>query len=465
MSAREPALLQHHSPATEVCFGAAGARDAGQLWALVERVTLELAGLPPNAGILLATRDRYLFAAAMLAVLREGHVVVLPESTQATSVSACRERLGAARVLHDLPDLPGERDISSLDDPGARVSALPSFSRALTSKAFVALTSGSTGTPTAHEKTLGQLLIEADTHGRTFELGGARVVSAAPAHHIYGLLFGVLLPLLRGGSMLRETPLFPQELISSLATHGARALVAVPAHLSALSREEDGALPPTQRAFSSAGPLPPAVANALAERGMPITEIFGATELGGVASRCSPQEPWQPMPGVEVRCGAGEQLEVRSAWCDAGEGAWTRTSDRIALLEGGGFRHLGRADAVVKVGGRRVDLRDLELQLARAEGVEEARVLAIHHEGAARDTSLWAVVAGRGVTVEALREQLAQRFNHVTWPRRYRLVERLPRNDAGKTTRASLLALFEDPETRTTPPPGPAGDDKGGNDD
>jgi 3-hydroxymyristoyl/3-hydroxydecanoyl-(acyl carrier protein) dehydratase len=98
---------------------------------------------------------------------------------------------------------------------------------------------------------------------------------------------------------------------------------------------------------------------------------------------------------------------------------------------------------VIKIGGRRVDLGDVEACLRAQPGVRDARVLAVE-SGGARGLALWAAVeADAGVQREALRAALAQRFDPVSLPKRYRIVPALPRGDSGKVARSALLALFD----------------------
>jgi acyl-coenzyme A synthetase/AMP-(fatty) acid ligase len=433
-----------------VCFGESGERVKSQLRAHAHALSDRLSRLPRGEAVVLGCRDRYLFSAGLLAALQRGLVCFLPEGSQPEALLRAYEHSGARALLHDNADIAMGVDVRELEGATEQPTAPLGASLSLEDVAFVALTSGSTGKPQAHAKCLGQLLLEASAHAEHFDLAGARVASAVPAHHIYGLLFGVLAPLLSGGSLLRETPLFPRSLIASVERHDADVVVAVPAHLSALAKETELELPAVRHTFSSAGPLPRATAEALNARGLTITEIFGSTEVGGVASRTSTDAPWVPFSGVEIGVASQGTLRVRSAWSSRERGAWTETSDRVRLVPGG-FEHAGRADNVVKVGGRRVDLRDLELQLERVQGVQEARVIAVAHSGAARDLALWAVVVGAGLGVEPLRAALAERFNPVTWPRRFRFVDRLPRADTGKVTRAALLALFDEPNGSEVP--------------
>jgi acyl-coenzyme A synthetase/AMP-(fatty) acid ligase len=83
-------------------------------------------------------------------------------------------------------------------------------------------TSGSTGAHVACGKSAAQLLGEAELLVRLWDLGpGTRVLATVPPHHLYGLLFGVLVPFMGGGSLVRATPLHA-ETIASQAAAGKR---------------------------------------------------------------------------------------------------------------------------------------------------------------------------------------------------------------------------------------------------
>ncbi len=178
-------------------------------------------------------------------------------------------------------------------------------------------TSGSTGAPVACRKTAGQLLGEAEVLATTFQLGAeARVLSAVPAHHIYGFLFGVLAPVLGGGAFATDTVMHP-EAIADRARAGlaepANVLCSVPPHVHGLRSLAAG---PTalRRLFCSGGRLPADDAAAVHERlGLPITEVLGSTETGGIGWRLSPGPgDWTPLPGVEVGAEPDGTLLLRS---------------------------------------------------------------------------------------------------------------------------------------------------------
>ncbi len=438
------ALLANHGLDDLVCFGGGGARTRAQLVRFVEQIGEQLGFAKPGDEVVLACVDRYHFAASLLAVWSRGLVAALPPNGQLETVRELQALSGAGALLHDLDGEAGF-DVRSVEDADARsvyALELPDYAQR---PALIVYTSGSTGRPSAHPKSLAQLLAEPAMWIAAFGLRNKRVVSGVPAHHIYGLLFGVLVPLLGGGSMSRRTPVMPGDVLREIASVKAQVLVAVPPHLRALAAYSDAAWPALERVFSSGGPLPEATDTALRACGVRATQILGSTETGGIALRESGETVWRALPEVTLGLDGDECLLVQSPWATADTGAVLRTSDRAQLHpEQGGFTHLGRADSVVKVGGRRVDMREIEARLGAVSGVREAKVLEAP-VASSRGVELWAVVECPGAprALSELKQALRVHLDPVQMPRRFRVVSELPRNATGKVTRADLLALFE----------------------
>lgn len=434
------ALLARHAPDDEVCFGEGGARTAAQLAAYARTIVRALPQAEPGSRVVLACSDRYRFSASLAAIWSRGFVAELPSNGQPATVHALLRGGGAAALLHDR-DEPLGLDVRLLEPLEGRAELPIEIALGPNSTALIAYTSGSTGAPTPHEKSLGQLLREPEAHIGGFDLARRRVVAAVPPYHIYGLLFGVLVPLLGGGSTSRSAPLLPGELLRAICDARAEVLVAVPPHLRALAESQPSTLPRLHRVFSSAAPLPAEVSEALAARGMVVTEILGSTETGGIAYRDDAEAPWHPLPSVRVSVSEDARLTVDSPWLAPNGERPFRTADRVVRL-GTGFRHLGRTDAVVKLAGRRVDLGDVEARLKAQPGVRNARVLAVP-SGGVRGLQLYAVVEADDLDPSALRAALSAELDPVAVPRRLRVVACLPESDAGKVTRGALLALFD----------------------
>jgi acyl-coenzyme A synthetase/AMP-(fatty) acid ligase len=423
---------------------AALTRTAAQLGGYARAIALHLeAGTP----VVIACGDRYAFAAALLAAWSKNCAVHLPPNVRPETVTGLRADTGASAILHDRADAPEGLDVRGFEpaagEAGTAHLPLPSDSEA----AVVVYTSGSQGRPTPHRKTPAQLLGEAASNAEAFALGGATILASVPCHHIYGLLFGLLSPLLAGGRIVRATPLFPDEVTRIVEATAAAVWVAVPPHLQAFADTTPAPLARLRRVFSSGAPLPAAVAATLTDAGVAVTQVFGSTETGGIAARDGTAVTWQPLPGVTIGADEGGLLRVDSPWVVDPALRATRapvtTADRVRLVEGG-FVHEGRADGVVKVGGRRVDLGEIEARLAGIAGVRQARVIAQPGAGA-HGTEILAVVqsADATLTPAVLRAELARWLDPLALPRRIRVVDQLPLGPAGKVAREALLALFD----------------------
>ena len=315
---------------------------------------------------------------------------------------------------------------------------------------LVIFTSGSSGAPKPIFKRYRQLLNELRTLETAFGAGldNALFVGTVSHQHIYGLLFRLLWPLAAGRPLCSEAFQDPAGILR-LAARGPLAWVASPAHLKRLRDDLpwDPAAPP-RAIFSSGGPLPAASASHLAAHaGVPATEVYGASETGGIGWRRQPPDdgPWTLLPGLALARQA-DRTRLLSPHVDGGE---VSLDDHLELLGERRFRLGGRRDRVVKVEEKRIALAQVEQALTGHPAVAEARVLQPPGE-----QRLGAVLVltpagarqlddlGRAAITTALREHLAARLEPLAIPRRWRLVARLPETAQGKVPMAALEALF-----------------------
>ena len=426
-------------PGHLVALGDAGPRTNADLEADSARVARALRERPPG-DVLLIFEDRFAFAAALIGAWRARRTVLLPPNGQPDTIRTLARRPGVAAFLHDRPGSPeGEALASILAGPPEARALEP-----LPPDVLVATlaTSGSTGGHELLPKTAAQLLGEAATLVAQFGLDASdRIVATVPSHHIYGLLFGVLAPLRAGAAFVRETPVHAEAVAATVDRHGATHLVSVPAHLRALEALSP-APHPLRRVFSSGAALPADTARRVVRvLGVPVTEVYGSSETGGIGWREDPTAPWRPFAGVSVGADADGRLLLDSPLLAPGSPRPLPCSDRIALREDGRFDLLGRVDGAVKVGGKRVAIGEIEARALAVPGVRDAAAIAEPVDGA-RGTEIWLALAGTDVPAERVRSELARWLDPTTLPRRIRVVESLPREDNGKLTRRRLRALF-----------------------
>jgi 4-coumarate--CoA ligase (photoactive yellow protein activation family) len=440
-----------HADGDVVALGPRGPRGGRTCAALRRDVGALAARLPPTSTgeRAIACQGRYAAAVAVLACWERGEVAVLPLNHTPDVLARLHATIP---LLHDggVPAGLDVRDALDRDAAPARLARPDDLAPVVRLS-----TSGSTGGVRLHTKTAGQLLGEVDVLGPTFGVGpGDVVLGTIPPHHVYGLLFTVLLPLRHGGALVDEAPLFPEAVAAAVRAHGATVVVTVPAHLRALAEGPVDTFRGVRTLFSSGAPLPASTAARLvARQGLHATEVFGSTETGGIAWRRQLEDDrWRPLPGVRVAAEADGRLRLDSPFLEPAEPRPRPCDDRVEVLGDGRFRLLGRLDDVVKIASRRVPLGAVEHALLTLSGVLDAAVVAVDDPTGRQ--RLEALVVADGLDATAIRGALARELDAVAVPRVH-LVDRLPREANGKLPRARLLdalaaARGEGPERTTT---------------
>ncbi|MEI6127675.1 MAG: AMP-binding protein, partial [Pseudomonadota bacterium] len=308
-------------------------------------------------------------------------------------------------------------------------------------------TGGSTGKPAVWSKTPRNLLSEAAYLCQSLAINGNDIfISTVPPQHIYGLLFSVLVPLIAACVVLPRVYTFPEEIIKAVKEHQATILISVPAHYRVL---KSGGLKKysLRRALSSAGVLNKEDADFFYRKtGLDIMEIYGSTETGGVAkrSRSADKETWRSFASVDWKI-SHERLQVRSDFLSPElprdkEGFFI-TADRAEPAGEQSFILQGRMDAIVKVGGKRVDLAHIQHTLKQIPGVNDAVVVAMPaHSG--RGTGIAALGAG-SIDASRVRKQLSENIELYAVPRHIAIVDAIPLLSTGKYDHTLIEKLLQ----------------------
>jgi len=344
----------------------------------------------------------------------------------------------------------GGRRVSLASAPLERSGAGADFRVERDQVVMQLFTSGTTGRPERHDKTAQQLLGEARVLVPLLQLGtGSTVLSTVPLHHLYGFLFGLLVPMQAGARVVVDVAgdparFHPHRVAEAIQSFGVTHLVTIPAHIQSLV-DARAQLIGLKEVVSSAAPLPVSWAKQLEELSFArVIDILGSTETGGIAwRRTARDERYRPLPGVTVRALEGGELEVQSPFADAERAI--KTGDRVRLEPDGTFVHLGRDDGIVKIGGKRLSLRTLEAAALDVSGVTDALAF-VNAKGGARSSEVWLVVAAMDCERRDLRAELTRRVEPLLLPRRIRVLRRLPRDTRGKVPQALLKRYVSLPD-------------------
>jgi len=422
----------------------AGATFA-EVYAMAARLRAAFAGREGNL-VCLAAEDRAILAAALLAALAGGPVLLLPHAFSAQALADMQKATGSTLAITDVArDFPAGMEIVRPEQGEGKAGSglAPHAARGEVLRLF---TGGSTGAPRLWSKTGANLFGEAVFLAEHFGVSHQdRIVATVSPYHIYGLLYSVVLPLVSGATIVPTTPAFPEEIIDAVTGTEATILVSVPAHYRAL-RNKPSLGPSVRLALSSAGMLDIDDNKAFCQRNPAgIVEVYGSTETGGVGlrHRIRGEETFTPYGTVAWNI-AGERLRIRSPYLSPDlpidEEGWYVTGDRAEPHGQNGFVLRGRADSITKVGGKRVDLEEIGSLIKEQTGVTDCAVLAVAEQGG-RGHRIAALVAGQGVDATRLRAVLAIRLEPYALPRVIRVVDRLPMTASGKYDRSAMLRL------------------------
>jgi len=301
-----------------------------------------------------------------------------------------------------------------------------------------------------------QLLADCDQICQTMAIGCDDLqYGVIPFSHSYGFS-SIVTPLLwRGIPFVVVRDRLPRAIASGIHSTGATILPAVPSLFQILSSLEPL---PLRLCISAGAPLRSSTAKAFYEKHhLKIHSFYGSSECGGICYDASeeplPPEGWvgEPLQGVLVTWNPGNyHIRVQSNAVGLGyhpqessnsltEGCFEPTD----LLEkcDRGFRVIGRITDWINVGAKKVHPTEIEDDLLRYPGINDAIVFGVEAEG--RGHQIHAVVAAEeNIPLELLRQYCGERLAPWKIPRHFHLVKSLPVNARGKINRSKLAAQF-----------------------
>lgn len=396
----------------------------------------------------LCTTNKAVAAACVLASLAGSCQLILPYSFSAHALAEMYDSVGFDFAIADQPEeMPA--GVKIITPVTAAIENIKSELIRDPDKTFLRLfTGGSTGKPKVWSKSPQNLLAEAFYLQEKFALSDKDLfVATIPPYHIYGLLFSVLVPFVAHARVLPDIYTFPQEIISTINKHKASVLVSVPIHYRALKVDNLSA-PSLKIAFSSSGVLNRSDGlYFLKKTGVGITEIYGSTETGGIAARCISEytDSWKAFDVVSWKL-VGSRLSVKSdfassemerdanGFCMTGDDAREDKDSRFVLL--------GRADGIVKVAGKRVDLLDVQNKIKTLPTVSDVVVIAMPTDKG-RESVIAAVIAC-DLTETHVKKLLIDMLEPYAVPRRIKIVSSIARTATGKIDRRRIEQLFLD---------------------
>jgi fatty-acyl-CoA synthase len=348
---------------------------------------------------------------------------------------------------------------------------------------LLAYTSGTTGKPKGAVHTQAGLLANARAswwaHGMTPD---DHVLSVLPMFHVGGLCIQTLPALLAGARVTLHDRFAPHAWLDAVAQARPSLSLMVPATLRAVLEHAgwpDAELSALRGVMAGSSTIPRSYIEAFHARGVPLGQVYGATETGPVSvvlklehAMARPGYAGWPQPeaqvrlagpdGAEVPPGEVGELWVRGAnvmagyWNQGNQGnqadcglpqGWFHSGDLAHRDADGCIEVVGRSKDMIISGGENIYPAEIENVLVGLPGVQECAVIGVA-DARWGEVPVAVVVPAPGtphgaLAAEPLREALAAHLARFKLPREVVLVADLPRSALGKVLRPQLRAMLE----------------------
>ena len=258
--------------------------------------------LPERRHAIMLTNGRCEFLIAFCAALMRGLTTLLPVNDTDAGVAELAERYPDCIAMLDRPRSLSVETVFVGSAPPTKGGCASIPDVPANHVAAILHTSGSTGEPQAHEKTWGEMVTGAQRWSERFEFDASDyIVPTIPAQHMFGFEASIMLPLQTGASVFRSQPLYPADIARALGLASNATLVTTPIHLRACGRSNIE-WPPIRRIICSTASLDARLAEECeATMQTRISEIFGSTETGAIASRRTiTDDHWHCLDGLTI---------------------------------------------------------------------------------------------------------------------------------------------------------------------
>lgn len=178
--------------------------------------------------------------------------------------------------------------------------------------------------------------------------------------------------------------------------------------------------------------------------GAEIVQIYGSTETGGVGVKERKSCVWIPLKNVTFSVNSESRLLIDSPYLsrEIFEGNISslslpfQTSDIVRLQEDG-FEIIGRSFEILKIGGKRVSILEIETEIEKHPLIEEAQVFPIKIDKLKDELIevLAVTKLGEEELAEFITKTLKNLYSEIKINARYRKINALKRTFNGKKIR------------------------------
>ncbi|MDW5610697.1 class I adenylate-forming enzyme family protein [Mycolicibacterium sp. D5.8-2] len=453
-------------------------------------------GVAPGDRVGLLSPNAIQWPAAALAVIKSGAVLVpLNSRLKPAEIRKVADDAGITLVITHPSHRESAERAAALGQPFAvldfdvvdrlRVGAPDDFSveRPADDPIAVIFTSGSTGLSKGvilTTQTLLNIVLENTLTEDGFRPGSVALL-VLPLAFTPGLVYGLLMTTVLGGSLIVEPELNPSRAVTLIEQHGVQALFGVPVIFESLSRAtefETADLSSLQTAIVGGAAVPVDLLHRWAAKGVMLRQIYGMTEAGGVATATLKSEALEHPDScgsgsifTEVRvmhedgtlAGPGEQGEIvvrgplvtpgywndPAATAEAIRDGWLHSGDIGTSDVEGRVRFVDRKKDLIISGGINISPVELETVIGKLPGVAEVAVIAVADERWGETPAAIITAAEGALDQSAVIAHCEEQLSDYKVPRYVVLrADPLPRLPSGKLDKPAIRDEYRDVAAR-----------------
>ena len=456
-------------------------------------------GIRPGDRVAILSHNCTYYIAAYFGILRAG-AVVLPLNNLLTheeveyilndaGVRICLFDSDCSCTVDRLPKTASRSyfRLTEIDDaPQYGFTLPPTHEHTARDVSTILYTSGTTGSPKGALLTHRNIISNAQAAATAIHISPKdRFVVFLPLFHSFTYTVCVIIPLLTGAriSLLPSVRPF-SRVVKTLIMDRITLFVAIPTVYKILAEKNMPffvkLLLHLRLCVSGAAPLPVKVIREFESAfKVPLLEGYGLTEASPVVSinpddrgKRRPGTVGLPLPGIEIKIlddagnmlppGAPGELLVKGPSVMSGylnrpedtartvRDGWLYTGDIAALDDAGYIRIIDRKKDLIIVDGLNVYPYEVEEVLYRHPAVKDCSMIGVPHEREeGKELGIMYIVARDGQTASAreLRDYLSQHVAHYKIPRRFIMIDELPRTATGKILKKEIRKMYLEKET------------------
>jgi fatty-acyl-CoA synthase len=383
------------------------------------------------------------------------------------------------------PEFDAVAELVAAELPGCRQVALPlavgaalapdDGSVSYDARLLIVYTSGTTGHPKGAVLTQNALLWNAVNSIAAHDLTSRdRVLTTIPMFHVGGLNMQTVPALHAGATVHLQRRFDPAATLAAIRDARITVTVLVPAQLAAILDHPDwpdADLSSLRLITTGASVVPPHLIEPFHARGVPVINIYGATETAPIATALSPADAARKLgscgkaalhcalrlvddDGRAVATGARGEVLVRGpnllleywrqpeATREALVDGWFHTGD-IGHLDADGFLYIDdRKKEVIISGGENVYPAEVEAVLAGMPEIAEVAVVPrAHPKWGEVPVAVVVRRPGAALTAERVLQAFDGRIARYKHPRAVLFLDQMPRNAMGKIQKFKLREL------------------------